>query len=102
MDKSSVKLKEACATGKYLSEVEINLTHETQGKNETYLKYKLKDVILSSYTFHGNASGTPVPSEEITLNYHEGEWTYVEFDNAKGTSKGNVVGKYNPGKATNS
>jgi type VI secretion system secreted protein Hcp len=98
LDKSSMKLKEACATGKYVAEVQIELCHESQGKNEPYLKYKLKDVILSSYSFHGAASGDPLPTEELTLNYTEGEFTYVEFDNAKGTPKGSIVGKYVPGK----
>jgi len=97
MDKSSVKLQEATATGKYFKEVEIDLCHQIEGKQETYLKYKLENVIISSYSFHGSASGNPQPSEEITMNYTKATWTYTEYDNDKGTKKGNVEGSFELG-----
>ena len=98
LDKSSTKLQEACANGTFYSEVEIHFCTTVKNKQEPYLKYKLKDVIVTSYGFHGNSSGDPIPSEEVTLGYSEVEWTYVTIDPKTGDKKGNVPGKYNPGK----
>ena len=97
LDKSSVKLQEACATGKFSPVVNIHFTTDVQGKSEPYLKYKLTDVIISSYSFHGTSSGDPLPTEELTLAYSEVEWTYIQIDPKTGQPKGQVPGKYNPG-----
>lgn len=98
LDKSSTKLQEACANGTFYSEVEIHFCSTVKNKQEPYLKYKLTDVIVTSYSFHGNGAGDPLPSEEVTLGYTEVEWTYVTLDPATGDPKGNVPAKYNPGK----
>lgn len=97
LDKSSTKLAEACASGKFYPEVEIHFCSTIKGKQQPYLKYKLKDVIVSSYTFHGNSSGDPIPSEEVALGFTEVEWTYVILDPKTGDATGNVPGKYAPG-----
>ena len=97
LDKSSTKLQEACATGKFFEEVEVHFCTEIKGKREPYLKYKLKNVIVSSYSFHGTASGDPLPSEEVTLGYSEVEWNYIILDPKTGDNKGNVPGKYELG-----
>lgn len=99
LDKSSVKLQEACATGKYFPSVEVHFTTDVKGKREPYLKYVLSDVIVTSYNFHGVGSGDPVPTEDITLNYSKAEFTYVTVDPKTGDPKGQVVGKYDPGAA---
>jgi type VI secretion system secreted protein Hcp len=99
LDKSSVKLAEACAKGTFFPEVEIHLTTQVKEKEEPYLKYKLKNVIVTSYSFHGTASGSPQPSETITINFSDIDWTYVVIDPETGDKKGNVPAKYNPGKA---
>ncbi len=98
LDKSSTKLQEACANGTFFGEVEIHFCTTMKNKQEPYLTYKLKDVIVTSYGFHGNSSGDPLPSEEITLGYTEVEWTYITIDPKTGDKKGNVPAKYNPGK----
>jgi type VI secretion system secreted protein Hcp len=97
LDKSSVKLQEACATGVFYEEVEIHFCSDLEKKSEAYLKYKLKDCIVSSYSFHATASGDPMPTEELTLNYTEVEWTYIIIDPKTGRPQGNVVGTYEPG-----
>ncbi len=96
LDKSSTKLQEACANGTFFKEVEIHLCTTVKNKQEPYLKYKLKDVIVSSYGFHGDASGDPLPSEQVSLGYSEVEWTYVVVDPKTGDKKGDVAAKYNP------
>jgi type VI secretion system secreted protein Hcp len=98
LDKSSVKLAEACAKGIFFDEVEIHLTTEFKGKEKPYLKYKLHDVIITSYNFHGTAAANPPPSETVTLNYTKVEWTYVTYDHETGDEKGNVPGDYSLGK----
>ena len=102
LDKSSTKLSEACATGKFFKEAEIHLCTDVKGKREPYLKYLLKDVIVSSYSFHGNSSGSPLPSEETTLGFSAVEWTYIIVDPKTGDNKGNVPGKYDPGEGKGS
>ncbi len=97
LDKSSTKLQEACANGTFFKEVEIHFCSTIKNKQEPYLTYKLSDVIVSSYSFHGNSSGSPLPSEQITLGYTKVEWTYIVLDPATGDKKGNVPAKYNPG-----
>ncbi len=97
LDKSSTKLQEACANGTFFKEVEIHFCTTVKNKQEPYLTYKLSDVIISSYSFHGNSSGSPLPSEQITLGYSQVEWTYIVIDPKTGDPKGKVAAKYNPG-----
>ncbi len=96
LDKSSTKLQEACANGTFFKEAEVHFCTTVKNKQEPYLKYKLKDVIVTSYSFHGTASGDPLPTEEVTLGYTEIEWTYVVVDPKTGDKQGQVATKYNP------
>lgn len=96
LDKSSTKLQEACANGTFFNEVEVHFCTTVKNKQEPYLKYLLKNVIISSYSFSGLASGNPLPTESITLGYTEVEWTYIVVDPNTGDKKGQVPAKYNP------
>ena len=98
LDKSSPKLMEACALGKFNKEVLVEFTTTTGGKTETYLKWKLENVVFTGYSVHGNSSGEPLPSEQTSMNFSKITYTYTEFDNAKGTKKGNVEVAYELGK----
>jgi type VI secretion system secreted protein Hcp len=102
LDNSSVKMQEACANGTFFKEVEIHLCAIVKNNAEPYLKYKLSDVIIANYIFHGNASGQPLPHEDVGFAYSKVEWTYVKVDPKTGDPKGNVVGKYEPGAHTSS
>ena len=97
LDKSSTKLQEACANGTFFKEVEIHFCTTVKNKQEPYLTYKLSDVIVSSYSFHGNSSGSPLPSEQVTMGYTKAEWTYIVIDPKTGDKKGQVPAKYDPG-----
>ena len=97
VDSSSPKLAEACAAGKFVKEVEIHLCSTIKGKQQPYYKYLLKNVIVSSYSFSGNAAGSPLPTEAITLGFSDVEWTYIILDSNTGDVKGNVPAKYAPG-----
>ena len=97
LDKSSTKLQEACANGTFFKEVEIHFCTTVKNKQEPYLTYKLSDVIVSSYSIQANSSGSPLPSEEITMGYTKAEWTYIVIDPKTGDKKGQVPAKYDPG-----
>ncbi len=97
LDKSSTKLQEACANGTFFPEVEIHFCTTVKNKQEPYLTYKLKNAIVTSYSFHGNSSGSPLPSEQVTLGFTEVDWTYIVVDPETGDKKGNVPAKYKPG-----
>ena len=98
LDKSSTKLAEACANGTFFPEVQIDLCATVGNKQEPYLTYKMKNCIVTSYSFHGNASGSPLPTEQVSLGYTEIEWTYIVLNPETGKKEGNVPGKYNPAK----
>ncbi|MCA9062710.1 MAG: type VI secretion system tube protein Hcp [Planctomycetaceae bacterium] len=97
LDKSSTKLQESCANGTFFSSVEIHFCTTVKNKQAPYLTYKLSDVIVSSYSMHANGSGSPLPSEEITLGYTKAEWTYAVIDPKTGDKTGQVPAKYEPG-----
>jgi type VI secretion system secreted protein Hcp len=102
LDKSSPKLAESTANGSFYDEVEIHFTRTFERTGEEieqpYLTYKLKNVLVTSYSFHGTAAGDPLPTEQVTLGYTEVEWTYSTFDPTTGDKTGEVKGKYSPGK----
>lgn len=97
LDKSSPKLFEAVASGKFNKLVTMEFTTQTGGKNETYLKLALENVIFSGYSVSGSSSGDPMPSESVSMNATKITYTYTEFDNKTGSKKGNVEAKYEMG-----
>jgi type VI secretion system secreted protein Hcp len=97
LDKSSVKLQEACANGTFFKEVIVHLCSQIKDKSEPYLEYKLADAIITSYSFHGTAEGGK-PTEELTMNYTKVDWTYYELDPKTGDSKGQVAANFDLGK----
>jgi type VI secretion system secreted protein Hcp len=88
-DKSSPKLAEAVCTGKVFPKVEIHDTTTYAENRATYLKYELKNVLVTSHSVSGSSGGDAVPTETMSLNFEEVKQTYVEYD-AKGNKKGNV------------
>ena len=96
LDKSSPKLAEACANGTFFPSVEVDFCTTVGNKQEPYLKYKMTNVIVTGYSFHGTASSEPIPTEELTMNFTEVEWTDIVLNPDDGRPTGNVAGKYNP------
>lgn len=90
MDKSDPKLAEAVCLGKIFPKVEI---HDTRafghGNREVFLKYELRNLMVSSHNVSAGGDGDAVPTETVSLKFEEVKQTYVEFD-AKGNKKGNV------------
>lgn len=88
LDKSSPKLAESVCKGKVYPKVEIEVTvSTTDAGQETYYKYELKNVLVSSYSVSGGSQDKP--AENFSLNFEEIKVTYTEMD-SKGKKKGNV------------
>ena len=89
-DKSSPKLAEAICLGKVFPKVQIHdTTTYGDGNRAVFLKYELKNVMVSSMNTSASGGGDAVPSDSFSLNFEEVKQTYVEYD-AKGGKKGNV------------
>jgi type VI secretion system Hcp family effector len=94
VDKSSVKIAEACAAGKYFEKATIHLCNQYDKKQEPYLKLELSHVIITSYSFHGFGEGSSPPSEDVTMGYTKIDWTYIVLDPDTGKNKGEVPAMY--------
>jgi len=89
-DRASVKLAESVCTGKIFPKVEIHdTTTYGEGNRVTFLKYELKNVMVSSFNVSAAGAGDAVPTESFSLNFEEVKQTYTEYDQ-KGAKKGNV------------
>jgi type VI secretion system secreted protein Hcp len=66
VDKSSPALFKACATGKHFSTVTISM-RKAGGDQQDYLKFTLKDVVISSVNGAGTSGGKP--AERLTLTF---------------------------------
>jgi type VI secretion system secreted protein Hcp len=89
-DKASPKLAESVLTGKVFPKVEIHdATTYGDGVRAVFLKYELKNVLVTSHNVSVAGAGDAVPTESLSLNFEEVKQTYTEYD-AKGSKKGNV------------
>jgi type VI secretion system secreted protein Hcp len=93
LDKASPKIAEAVCSGKVFPKVEIHVkTSTTNSGRETYYKYELKDVMVTSYSVSGGNQDKPM--EDFSLNFEEIKVTYTEMDE-KGSKKGDVAYGWN-------
>lgn len=85
-DRSSPKLMEALCTGKFFASIVIELTREAaDGSEETYYRYELKNVYVTSFNVSGNSSD--MPAEQLSLNFEEVKAIHLDADATQG---GNV------------
>ena len=89
VDKATPKLVEAVLSGKVFPKVEIHDTATYGEGRATFLKYELKNVAVTSHNISAAGGGDAVPSEQMSLNFEEVKFTYIEYDE-KGSKKGNV------------
>lgn len=85
LDKSSTKLQQAACGGEAGSvgfdEVIIDVVSSgVRNKQEPYLRYKLKNVMVTSYSVApaANGSGETVPVESFSLNFEEIHFHYIK------------------------
>src|SRR5580765_8204177 len=68
LNKASVNLMKACATGQHIKEA--TLSARKAGKEQVdYLTIKFNDVLISSYQSTGSESGAPTPIDQVAFNF---------------------------------
>lgn len=76
VDKASPLLSKAAATGKVVPSVQVDLPKVTAPGTTPYLRYELKNVMISSYSVSG--AGGAAPTESMSLNFTKIEFRYPE------------------------
>jgi type VI secretion system secreted protein Hcp len=90
LDKAGPKLMEAIMGGKIFPKVEIHDTTTYGDARATFLKFELKNVMVSGYQMGAAGGGDAKPTESFSLNFEAIATDYKEYDSA-GKSKGNVA-----------
>ncbi|TSK08455.1 MAG: type VI secretion system tube protein Hcp [Geobacter sp.] len=95
LDKSSPKLFEACANGKHIPSVTLEICR-AGGDKLKYMEYKLSNVIISLDQPSGSAhAGEAIPVEEIAFNFGKIEIAYTQQMRADGSGGGQVAAGWN-------
>jgi type VI secretion system secreted protein Hcp len=87
LDKASPVLALACAEGKHIKEVIIELCR-AGGDKLPYMEYKLGNAIISSFSVGGGGGGDA--TESLTFNYGKIEWTYTQQKRSDGSGGGKI------------
>lgn len=89
LDKASPKLFLACCNGKHFSSVKIECTRDSNDREQTYLRYELKEVMVSSWQTSAS-DGSGVPTENVSLNYAEVSMNQQNRDGSTGGATWNI------------
>jgi len=77
-EKSTPKLQESCLKGEVIPKLEIDMTATYGQATESYIKYELTNVVVSSYSVSGGGESPPVV--DVSLNFQSVKVTYTERD----------------------
>ncbi|ACH40043.1 type VI secretion system needle tube protein TssD [Citrifermentans bemidjiense Bem] len=95
LDKASPKLFEACATGRHIPTITLELCR-AGGDKLKYMEYKLSNVIISMNRPGGTShADETLPLEEISFNYGKIELAYTHQNRADGSSGGQIAAGWN-------
>ena len=78
LNKASPKLMLMCATGEHIKTATL-VARKAGGSQLEYLKVKMSDLLISSYQT-GGTGGSPVPMDQISLNFAKIEFEYLQQD----------------------
>ena len=78
VDKSTADIMKFCAKGTHIPRVELEVVQDTGDKN-TYLKYEMEDVVLSSVAPSGDSGGGK-PVEQLGMSFGKFKQTYTPTD----------------------
>jgi type VI secretion system secreted protein Hcp len=90
IDKATPLLFKRCVDGTPITLATVQLTRED---GQTYLKYELKNVMVSSIVHGGDVDGDGRPDETLELTLGGAKLTYTEFD-ATGKPVGQTTGEW--------
>jgi len=97
MNGSSPLLMEKCCTGEHIPSVSLTLA--SKETKQEYMKIKLTDCLISSYSTGGGGSGGAVPMDQVSFSFrgldvqavdNKGQSSAISCDFAK--DGGNVIG----------
>ena len=95
-DKASVKLFEACASGKHIGTAEVVARKQgrASGELEEFAKYTFTNLVVVGYDISGAGEGGGLPMEACAFSFEE---VKIEYDqkNADGSSAGWKSGQFN-------
>jgi len=74
IDMSTVELHMACATGKHIEKIELEITQVINEKKHTYLKYIIEHATVQSISIAGQTEERP--TEEVTFVFGKINWIY--------------------------
>ena len=77
LNKASISLMKACATGEHIKEATLTSRKAGKGQQE-FLTVKLTDVLVSSFQSGGSEGSQAVPTDQVSLNYAKIEFQYKE------------------------
>ncbi len=75
MNKASVSLMKACATGEHIKEATLTARKAGKGQAE-FLVIKMNDVLISGYQTGGSEGGDAVPTDQVSFNFAKIDVTY--------------------------
>lgn len=92
LDKASPLLALACCKGERIRRVKLELCRSgAEGERQTFMEYKLNDVIVTSVRPCGSADAEEgLPLEEVSFTYGKIRFTYTELDPETGRPKGEI------------
>ncbi len=90
IDKATPLLFTRCAQGTHIPRAVVHLTRED---GQTYLKYELKEVLVSSMTHAGDLDGDGHPDETLELTLGGTTLTHTQFD-VTGKPVGQTTGEW--------
>jgi type VI secretion system secreted protein Hcp len=79
IDKSSPLLAKAIATNQVIPSLTVEMYRESptrSGRQEAYMRYELKNVMVSSFQ-QGGVDTDGNPMEEVSFNFEKVTWTYL-------------------------
>ena len=75
LNKASVGLAKACATGRHIKEATLSARKAGKGQQD-YLTYKFYDILVSSYQTGAAEEADELPTDAVSLNFAKLEVAY--------------------------